>query len=635
MKVIELNNIRKVLLELFKNIYKYRLFIVVFLDIVSIIISLFLSNILTNNIYEKLNINILLFNLNIISFSFVINTLNGLYKSIIRFVGSKVAFKIVINNLIISFLTFLSAKIFNLNYPQINFFIVNFFIINSLFCFTRFGSRDFFIYLQENIQKSKKKIAIYGAGSAGYQLAKAIQSSKSYKIFIFIDDNKQLIGRQIVGVPIYSINDFYKIKDKIDEIFLAIPSASPKQVNYILERIKSYSIPIFRIPSIDELNKNINIINSLVPISSEELLSRKPIKADKDLLIKGIKNYSVCITGAGGSIGSELSKQISGLNPCNLILIDNSEHNLYQLEKTLGKSKIETKFILGDVTSRKFLDNVFKKYKIDIIFHTAAYKHVPIVENNILQGIKNNVFSTYIICQLARERKLKKVIYISSDKAVRPTNVMGATKRLGELIIQAYSEIENSLNNKNKRIIFSMVRFGNVVGSSGSVVPLFKNQIKTGGPITVTDKRIVRYFMSINEAAELVIQAAELSLGGEVFLIEMGQPVNIYDLAKQMILHSGLKVKDNENSEGDIEIKITGLRPGEKLYEELLIDDNSLPTSHPKIYKAYEKKISKEELFVNLEKLEICIYENNVHKAIEILSYLVEEWKWNKKLIDN
>ena len=635
MKVVELNNLRKDLLELFKNIYEYRLLIVLLLDIFSIIISLFLTNILTNNIYEKLNISILFFSLYIISFSFAINTLNGLYKSIIRFVGSRVAFKIVFNNLIISFLSFVSAKILNLNHPPINFFIVNFFIVNSLFCFTRFGSRDFFIYLQENIQKSKKKIAIYGAGSAGYQLAKAIQSSKKYKIFIFIDDNKKLIGRQILGVPIYSINDFYKIKDKIDEIFLAIPSATPKQVNHILERIKSYSIPIFRIPSIDELNKNKNIINSLVPISSEELLSRKPIKADKDLLIKGIKNYSVCITGAGGSIGSELAKQISELNPRNLILIDNSEHNLYQLEKTLGKSKIDRKFILGDVTSKKFLDNVFKKYKIDIIFHTAAYKHVPIVENNILQGIKNNVFSTYIICQLARKRNLKKVIYISSDKAVRPTNVMGATKRLGELIIQAYSEIENSFNDKNKKIIFSMVRFGNVVGSSGSVVPLFKNQIKTGGPITVTDKRIVRYFMSINEAAELVIQAAELSLGGEVFLIEMGQPVNIYDLAKQMILHSGLKVKDSENSEGDIEIKITGLRPGEKLYEELLIDDNSLPTTHPKIYKAYEKKIPKEELFVNLEKLERYISENNSQKSIEILSYLVEEWKWNKNLIDN
>jgi len=305
------------------------------------------------------------------------------------------------------------------------------------------------------------------------------------------------------------------------------------------------------------------------------------------------------------------------------LIIDNCEPNLYEIQKELSSKyleNIETKFLLIDVTNKNAMRNVFIEEKIDIIFHAAAYKHVPILESNQIAGIYNNVFSTKILCEISFDLSIKKFILISSDKAVRPTNIMGATKRLSELIVQAYA------SKKNTKTCFSMVRFGNVLGSSGSVIPLFNEQIKKGGPITLTHQKMIRYFMTIKEAAQLVMQASELAIGGEVFLLDMGQPVKIYDLAKQMITINGLSIKDKNHPEGDIEILITGLRPGEKLYEELLINSESIKTSHPLIFKGKESFLSEKFLFKKIEEIRINIEKNDLKKILSLLKELVPEW---------
>ena len=326
------------------------------------------------------------------------------------------------------------------------------------------------------------------------------------------------------------------------------------------------------------------VLNKLKPIEIEDLLGREvaPIKNTIDK--NKIQNATICITGGGGSIGSELCQQITKMNPKKIIVIENCEHKLFEIKNKLESSRIKCLFFLGDVTRKSFIGKVFEENKIDIVFHAAAYKHVPLVEINPLQGIFNNVFSTLEICKASESNGVKQILLISTDKAVRPTNVMGASKRLAELIIQAYAQ-------KTNFTTYSMVRFGNVLGSSGSVVPTFQTQINAGGPITVTHPDVLRYFMTISEAVQLVIQSVEFAHGGDLFLLDMGAPIPIRELANQMIYLSGLKPVDKDNPDGDIEIKYTGLRPGEKLYEELLINAESLPTDNEYIYRAKEKNV--------------------------------------------
>ena len=390
-------------------------------------------------------------------------------------------------------------------------------------------------------------------------------------------------------------------------------------------------IPIFIVPSVEDIISKKITINSDKNLFVEDLLGREKVLPDPLLLSAGIKNKSILITGAGGSIGSELCRQIIKLNPSKIILLELSEIALYKIDKELKaniKNSTKIKGYLGDSCDKNLLRYIFKKNEINIIFHAAAYKHVPIVEMNPLIGLKNNVFSTKAICEISKEFNPSKVILISTDKAVRPTNIMGASKRLAELIVQVYAmENEEKISNNSSTTKFSMVRFGNVLNSSGSVVPIFKEQISNGGPITITHPEIIRYFMTIEEAAQLVIQAAKLALGGDLFVLDMGSPVKITELAEQMITLSGLELKNETNKNGDIEIVFTGLRPGEKLYEELLIDAECLKTSHPLIYRALEESIKPEKLWKKLDKLELAISNHDREKSIQILSDLIPQWE--------
>ncbi|MDC3119139.1 polysaccharide biosynthesis protein [Prochlorococcus sp. AH-716-K03] len=351
-----------------------------------------------------------------------------------------------------------------------------------------------------------------------------------------------------------------------------------------------------------------------------------------------ISNKVVFVTGAGGSIGSELCKKIVSLGPKLIILLENNEANLYKITNEILKNdKVSVKTFLGSVGNKLLLEKIFYRYKVDIVFHAAAYKHVPIVQDNPIEGIRNNVLNTKLLCEVVFEFKIKNIILISTDKAVRPTNIMGATKRVAELIFQSFSEEsflysqENPNNNYSK---FSMVRFGNVLGSSGSVVPLFQSQIDEGGPITLTDPNVVRYFMTIPEAAQLVIQAAAMSEGGELFLLDMGNPIKIKYLAEQMIRLNGLKLKSNKYPDGDIAIQISGLRPGEKLYEELLIDGASEETLHPGIFKSRESFLKKDILWKKLNQLSSLIDKLNEKESLEIIAELVPEWEYERNKIN-
>ena len=363
-------------------------------------------------------------------------------------------------------------------------------------------------------------------------------------------------------------------------------------------------------------------IDSLRPISIDQLLGRDVVPPNDYLLSKSVAGKNVCVTGAGGSIGGELCKQIQNLNPSSLILFDRSELALYKIEKELQVKKNQIKLIpiMGCATDQLLIENTIKKYKVDVIFHSAAYKHVPLVEFNPVAGLINNLKSTYSICKAAEKFNIQNVTLISTDKAVRPTNVMGCSKRLSELVFQSFAK-------QTKNTVYAIVRFGNVLDSSGSVVPLFREQIKKGGPITLTHPQVIRFFMTISEAVQLVMQASVLADGGEVFLLDMGDPVLIKDLASQMIRLSGLTIKDENNPEGDIEIVTTGLRPGEKLFEELLIDAKSIPTMHPLIFKAREKSLSAELTLNKIELLEKKLINYEYTESLEIIRELVPEWK--------
>nr|WP_225867008.1 nucleoside-diphosphate sugar epimerase/dehydratase [Prochlorococcus marinus] len=491
--------------------------------------------------------------------------------------------------------------------------------------------RDFILKIKISKNKNRKKVIIYGAGEAGAQLASSLIQDGRYCVEGFIDDDSSLWRRNIKGIPIYPPNRIYENKAHIDQVLLAIPSLRKKKRLEILHTLYKKGVSVLQIPSIDEIKSEKNLITSLKPVKVEDILGREPINPDNNLLNIAVKGQTVCITGAGGSIGSELSKQIYNLNPYKMILIDHSESHLYNINKQITSypdNGIEVKAILGSTTDLPFINKVFTDNNVDIIFHAAAYKHVPLVESNPLKGLFNNVFSTEIVCKAALEAGANNLVLISTDKAVRPTNVMGASKRLSELVVQAIAE-KSKENSIAKKTCFSMVRFGNVLGSSGSVLPLFQEQIDNGGPITLTHPRIIRYFMTISEASQLVIQSKVLAEGGDVFHLDMGKPVSIKSLAEQLILLNGLSIKDNKNLEGDIEIKFTGLRPGEKLYEELIIDAESKKTIHPLIYRADERFIPLDIIMPTLEILRRYLDNEDKINSLLILKELVPEWQTN------
>lgn len=483
-----------------------------------------------------------------------------------------------------------------------------------------------------NGNSNERRVLVYGAGDAGVQLIGALAHSDEYHPVGLIDDSKELQGQYISGLSVYSVDAIEKliIKLKVDEILIAMPSASRAKRLAIISTLEPYPVHVRMLPGVAELAQGKVSVGDLREVSIKDLLGRDLVEANKDLLGKNITDKVVVVTGAGGSIGSELCRQIVFLKPKALILYEMSELALYSIEKELsniGIYSIDIYPILGSVNNKTRLSNVFKRFGVDTIYHAAAYKHVPMVEFNNTEGVDNNIFGTLNCAQAAIDTGVKTFVLISTDKAVRPTNTMGATKRSAELVLQALSAKQSDTK-------FTMVRFGNVLGSSGSVIPLFKQQIKVGGPVTVTDVNMVRYFMTIPEAVELVIQAGAMGTGGDVFVLDMGKPVRIDDLAKKMIHLSGLEVKDESNPDGDIEIKYTGLRPGEKLYEELLIGDNVSETDNPLIMRAQEEMLAWDELEPILNDLQIAITNCDQKKLRELLIQIVPGFKPQCEITD-
>ena len=474
----------------------------------------------------------------------------------------------------------------------------------------------------------RKRVLIYGAGSAGRQLAAALANSREMELVGFIDDDKGLQGSVLIGRKIFPGSDLAELVQakKVDDILLAIPSATRQRRSEIVDNLRGVHVSIRTLPGLMDLAHGRVTVQDLRELDIEDLLGRKSVPPNRDLLAGNITGKTVFVSGAGGSIGSELCRQILALRPKVLALIEFSEFNLYavdlelraQLEKMDGVNDTKILAFLASVQDRTRLSAIFDELHPDTVYHAAAYKHVPIVEHNAAEGVRNNVFGTMVLAQLALEFKTQRFVLISTDKAVRPTNVMGTTKRLAELVLQALAA-------KNGPTCFSMVRFGNVLGSSGSVVPLFRQQIKAGGPVTITHPEITRYFMTIPEAAQLVIQAGAMARGGEVFLLDMGDPVKITDLARRMIDLSGLRVQDEHCPDGDIEIRFVGLRPGEKLYEELLIGNNPEPTDHPRIMKGSEHFITWAELAPKLDLLEAAVARGETLTVIRLIKELVPE----------
>tara|TARA_Y100001968_G_C19450666_1_gene768326 strand:- start:4964 stop:6865 length:1902 start_codon:yes stop_codon:yes gene_type:complete len=556
---------------------------------------------------------------------------SGKYQGLTRYANSSFLYKLSTVNGLLIFILFNLGKLLRLPIPQLQSWILIWILINTLTSVSRISMRDVLQRVKPSSTKKIYRSAIYGAGAAGAQLAISLKLEGRHDIKFFLDDDPNLWNRNLNGLQIFSPEILSRDKDNIDQILLAIPSLNNTGRRKIIESLQQKGIPVLQMPSIEELTSGKARMNLLRPIDIDDLLGRDPVPPDPQLLGPGIKNKIVCITGAGGSIGSELSRQLIKLKPKKIILVENSEINLYTIHKELlnySKNKIAVVPMLGDATNLVFIDNLLKNQLVNVLFHAAAYKHVPLVEANPLQGLGNNVISTRVVCQAALENKLDKLILISSDKAVRPTNVMGASKRLAELIVQGFAEeVFQSKTSSEHETKFAMVRFGNVLGSSGSVVPLFRQQIASGGPITLTHPDMLRYFMTIPEAAQLVIQASVLAKGGDLFLLNMGDPIKIKHLAEQMVRLSGLSIKNEKDPHGDIEIITTGLRSGEKLHEELLIDAESQPTKHPLIFRAAERSIPFKELWPKLNELEKNLKNLERNKSLDLLYSLVPEWK--------
>jgi FlaA1/EpsC-like NDP-sugar epimerase len=484
---------------------------------------------------------------------------------------------------------------------------------------------------------ARPKVLIYGAGRTGRQLAAAMANSHEMQVVGFLDDDDRLHGHILNGQPIYSPGDLPNLVSTFDisDVLLAMPSIGRKRRNEILSDMRSAHVSVRTLPSVTDLAQGKVSISDVRELDIDDLLGREPVVPNHILLSKNIVNKVVLVTGAGGSIGSELCRQILSLEPERLLLIEQTEFALYaihqELEEKLADSKTKLVPLLASVQDDHRMHEIMATWKPDTVYHAAAYKHVPLVEHNPAEGIKNNVLGTLKAAKAAAENGVADFVLVSTDKAVRPTNIMGASKRLAEMVLQALAENQPQSKTATK---FAMVRFGNVLGSSGSVVPKFRQQIRDGGPITLTHQEITRYFMTVPEAAQLVIQAGAMAKGGDVFVLDMGESVKIMDLARRMIDLSGLTLKDDQNPDGDIGIEVTGLRPGEKLYEELLIGDNPKSTSHPRIMKAHEEFIAWADLEGKLNALEMALNVNDVGVIRLMMEKLVTGYKPSGEIVD-
>jgi FlaA1/EpsC-like NDP-sugar epimerase len=559
----------------------------------------------------------------------------GLYMAVVRFMGAQAIWAVIKGIVILALILWSAATILDLHpFPRS---VPVIFALAALVYVG--GSRLLIRHVYHWLVKqhsNKDAVLIYGAGGAGIQLATALSDGREFYIRGFVDDESSLWGATIKGFYVHKPSHIAELirSENIKHILLAVPNATSKQRKEILSNIEGFSVHVQTIPSMPELLSGQALIEQLREVQIEELLGRDPVAPMKSLLTRCIKDRVVMVTGAGGSIGSELCRQIIHQGPKKLILFEISEYNLYQIEREIQQLVTDLKIdvkpvaILASVADSQRVQSTLKSLSVETVYHAAAYKHVPIVEHNMMEGIKNNIFGTKVLAEAAAKAGVKHFILISTDKAVRPTNVMGATKRFAELVLQ-------SMASSNPRTIFSMVRFGNVLGSSGSVVPLFHQQIQRGGPITVTHKEITRYFMTIPEAASLVIQAGSMARGGDVFVLDMGEPVKIIDLAKRMVHLSGLEIRDENNPEGDIVVECTGLRPAEKLYEELLIGSNVIGTEHTKIMKANEEFLSPEELKGILNELKEACENGDCLRGRSLLQHPVVGYKPHDFIVDH
>lgn len=548
----------------------------------------------------------------------------GLYRSVVRFADEKIVYKVIYGvSLSVLILTFIIALARIITVPRSS--ILIFWVMGiGYILLSRFLARGFLRRL-EGRPLRKRRVAIYGAGQAGMQTARALAMGPEFEPVIFFDDNPDLHGTEVVGIRVFNPQDAMEVLEAkgCDQVLLAIPSASRERRKAIIQFFEGTHVALKTLPGIGELVDGRVRLEDIRDVGVEDLLGRDPVPPFPELISKCIRNRVVLVTGAGGSIGSELCRQIAMNGPQVLVLFEQGEYFLYKIEQYLNKNfpSVTVHAVLGDVTNQSQLERVFKHYKVQTIYHAAAYKHVPLVEGNVTSGVYNNVFGTLSAARASIQANVENFVLISTDKAVRPTNVMGASKRLSEIVLQACAKQFHG------KTCFTMVRFGNVLGSSGSVVPLFKEQIQLGGPVTVTHPEVTRYFMTIPEAAQLVLQAGAMGVGGDVFVLDMGEPVKIVDLAKKVIELSGFSVKDPVTQTGDIAIEFIGLRPGEKLYEELLIGSNVEKTSHPRIMRAVEGMIDWSELEPQLNSLRHHCELGDSAAVVKVLRELVREYQ--------
>lgn len=530
----------------------------------------------------------------------------GLYRALVLYMGLQSGF-LILQGVTIATCMLAVSYFFSQTPLSSDFSILPIFWMIALLFIggSRFVSK---IFLQSLIQnfRPKEPVIIYGAGSSGMQLVVALQNGDQYLPVAFVDDSHIMLGSTVHGIRVYSPNSLYELIESfsVRQILLAIPSATHAERKEILNRLEHLPVHVKTVPDLFDMVSGKVDVDQVRDIDIEDLLGRDIVPPNPELLGACINGQSVMVTGAAGSIGSELCRLIININPRRLILLDSFEYGLYEIENELREKlkdiengeKIEIVALLGSVCNRVQMESAIQSFSVDTVYHVAAYKQVPMVEKNIVEGVQNNIFGTLISAQVAERYEVKNFVLISTDKAVRPTNFMGATKRFAEQVLQAIARGECTTR-------FSIVRFGNVLGSSGSVVPLFRKQISSGGPVTVTHPEVTRYFMTVQEAAQLVIQAGSMATGGDVFVLDMNEPIRIVDLAKKMVHLMGYDIKDENSYRGDIAIEYTGLRPGEKLHEELMIGESVTGTEHPKIVRAEEETLSWEALQKLLDRL--------------------------------
>ena len=529
-----------------------------------------------------------------------------LYRSITRYISIETYVKITKASIIGTGLWALIVYNLHLPFPR-SVFIIFFIFSTSLLFLTRYTARSFLTQQKEN---AKHAVLIYGTSQEAIEINNILKSSQSILSKGFISNDSDDTKTMIAELPVYTLKDIEKVisKKNICEILITHSDQSKNKLKLIVKELDKHHGIIRKLPNIKDLATGTIKLSQIEKIDIDDLLGRDAVKPNEYLLKACIQNKTVLVTGAGGSIGSELCRQIICLNPKKIILLEQSEYFLYEIDREICDIKSSTNLnvdistYMGSVGDESLVKHIFRNENIDTVYHAAANKHVPLVEHNPLSAIKNNIIGTHTVATAAYKHNVENFVLISSDKAVRPTNIMGATKRFAELILQSLQDIADDMSLNKCKTKYCMVRFGNVLDTSGSVVPLFKKQIRNGGPVTVTDPRVIRYFMTISEATELVIQAGSLSKGGDVFLLDMGEPLSILELAKEMIKLSGKEIKDENNPTGDIEISFTGLRDGEKLYEELLIGDDVSKTTHDHIMSANEEKLTHHQIEKYLDK---------------------------------